>query len=255
VQTQTLGSDTSPFTFVGRQGYFYDSEVSLYKLAWRYYDFASGRFVSRDRINASEGDANTYRYVLNRPTMLVDPEGLDPTKPEVTNIEIYVNSTDEKEREKAREFFARDPARATKALAILEVRLSARALRKTDLEQKLRELQSMDLKRKEEALSYLKRVCSELEEPRLRKALSGTTDEGTKAAIAAILKAITERTFKDLEYVALIREIYRGMITAKGDSGLAVMKEAGRLLYKVLVERGNPVSDEARRALELFTIR
>jgi RHS repeat-associated protein len=44
----------------------------------RWYDLATGRFVSRDPIGSAAGDANLYRYVANEPTVDTDPSGLSP---------------------------------------------------------------------------------------------------------------------------------------------------------------------------------
>ena len=74
--THTTGSDPSPFTFVGKQGYQQDDETSLYFLSARYYDPATGRFVSKDPIEFAAGDLNLYRYVGNDPVNGTDPSGL-----------------------------------------------------------------------------------------------------------------------------------------------------------------------------------
>jgi uncharacterized protein RhaS with RHS repeats len=44
----------------------------------RWYDTGAGRFVSVDPTGFGAGDPNLYRYVLNRPTDLVDPTGNNP---------------------------------------------------------------------------------------------------------------------------------------------------------------------------------
>jgi len=43
-----LGSTETPFTFVGREGYYADPEIDLYYLRARYYDSSSGRFLNED---------------------------------------------------------------------------------------------------------------------------------------------------------------------------------------------------------------
>jgi len=45
-------------------------------VGWRYYDPANGRFLQRDPIGIW-GGINVYAYVMNQPTILVDPMGLD----------------------------------------------------------------------------------------------------------------------------------------------------------------------------------
>src|SRR5262245_46970472 len=58
--THSTGSDTTPFTWVGRQSYFSDAESDLYMLGsgTRYYDPHSAQFLSRDPIGLAGGDAN-----------------------------------------------------------------------------------------------------------------------------------------------------------------------------------------------------
>jgi RHS repeat-associated protein len=72
------GSDSTPFAWVGRQGYFADAETGLYLLGsgTRYYDPATAQFLSNDPIGVSSGDSNHRRYVGNSPVRRVDPSGL-----------------------------------------------------------------------------------------------------------------------------------------------------------------------------------
>ena len=62
------------FLFTGRE---LDVETGLYYYRARYYDPASGRFISQDPIGFTAGDANLYTYVGNGPTNFVDPGGLN----------------------------------------------------------------------------------------------------------------------------------------------------------------------------------
>lgn len=64
------------YLFTGRE---WDKEIGLYYYRGRYYDPMEGRFISKDPIGFAGGDVNLYRYVLNRPTILIDPFGLDVT--------------------------------------------------------------------------------------------------------------------------------------------------------------------------------
>lgn len=70
------GAGEGGFAFTGRD---WDSEIGFYHLRARYYDPKTGRFTSEDPIHrrreAVTPDVNLYRYVLNIPTRLVDPNG------------------------------------------------------------------------------------------------------------------------------------------------------------------------------------
>ncbi len=58
-------------------GQYFDSESGLYYNYFRYYDPATGRYILSDPIGLS-GGLNRYSYANNKPTMYVDPFGLDP---------------------------------------------------------------------------------------------------------------------------------------------------------------------------------
>jgi RHS repeat-associated protein len=66
------GSLTSGYAFTGRE---WDSETGLYYYRNRYYDPRTGRFLSDDPVG-TPFSTNLYRYVHNRPTVLIDPTGL-----------------------------------------------------------------------------------------------------------------------------------------------------------------------------------
>ena len=59
--------------FTGRR---WDAQTKLYYYRARYMSPDFGRFISRDPLNLSAGDANVYRYVFNRPARFTDPLGL-----------------------------------------------------------------------------------------------------------------------------------------------------------------------------------
>jgi RHS repeat-associated protein len=75
--TQTVGTDSTPFTWVGRRGYYADPETGLCQLGngTRYYDPVTAQFLSKDPIGFAGGDSNLYRYVRNCPNNLLDPSG------------------------------------------------------------------------------------------------------------------------------------------------------------------------------------
>ncbi len=65
------------YLYTGRR---LDDETSLYYYRARYYHAELGRFVSRDPVGFAAADFNLYRYLWNRPVILVDPRGLQPKK-------------------------------------------------------------------------------------------------------------------------------------------------------------------------------
>jgi RHS repeat-associated protein len=73
-QTASSGSLTSTFQHTGRES---DAETGLYHYRARYYDPATGRFLSEDPIQFAAGE-NFYRYVDNNPTFWRDASGLLP---------------------------------------------------------------------------------------------------------------------------------------------------------------------------------
>lgn len=75
--TSSSGSLSNPFQYTGRE---FDSETALFFYRARYYDPATGRFVSEDP-SATSGRENLFRYVGNNPVNLYDPSGWSQTKP------------------------------------------------------------------------------------------------------------------------------------------------------------------------------
>jgi RHS repeat-associated protein len=73
VWTSTTPSTESRFAFTGRD---FDPESDLYHYRARYYDPATGQFISADPLAFEAGDGNLYRYVANGPTDGTDPSGL-----------------------------------------------------------------------------------------------------------------------------------------------------------------------------------
>jgi RHS repeat-associated protein len=74
-----LGGAGNPFTWVGRQSYFNDSETGLYLLGsgTRYYATDVDQFLSEDPIGFEAGDPNLRRIGANNPVIATDPTGLE----------------------------------------------------------------------------------------------------------------------------------------------------------------------------------
>lgn len=73
VVTETNPAFGDRFKFTARE---YDGETGLYYYRARYYDPATGRFLSQDPLGFRAGDTNLQRYVGNSPTNFTDPSGL-----------------------------------------------------------------------------------------------------------------------------------------------------------------------------------
>ena len=67
---QWIGDTPDPFGYCGE---YYDSESGLVYLRNRYYDSASGRFITEDPI---KDGFNWYNYCSSNPVILIDPSGL-----------------------------------------------------------------------------------------------------------------------------------------------------------------------------------
>ena len=70
-QTASSGSLTNAFRYAGRE---FDTETMLYFMRARYFDPASGRFISEDPIGLN-GGINLFPYAANSPTNFIDPFG------------------------------------------------------------------------------------------------------------------------------------------------------------------------------------
>jgi RHS repeat-associated protein len=68
----TQGSTVNPHRYVGKHGYYLDTQSALMLLGVRYYEAGIGRFMTIDPLKVKN---NWYAYASNRPTMLIDPNG------------------------------------------------------------------------------------------------------------------------------------------------------------------------------------
>ena len=70
---ESPGTGNQPSTHTGRE---LDQETGLYYYRARYYDAASRRFLQKDPIGFTSGDANLYKYTKGNPANATDPFGL-----------------------------------------------------------------------------------------------------------------------------------------------------------------------------------
>lgn len=71
----STGSLDNPFTWQGKFGVMDESNGLYYKRA-RYYDGATGRFISRDPVESIHPqEVNPYQYALGNPKIFIDPLG------------------------------------------------------------------------------------------------------------------------------------------------------------------------------------
>ncbi len=82
------GSTPTPFGYSGNFGYKTDSDTGLMLVGYRYYDASTGRFLSRDPI---EADYNWYTYCQNDPVNAVDPLGLQ-TDFKIGKVDVDVSA-------------------------------------------------------------------------------------------------------------------------------------------------------------------
>jgi RHS repeat-associated protein len=71
--TASTGTLVNPFQYTGRE---FDPETGLDYNRARYYNPATGRFISEDPLGFGGGNPNVYAYVGNNPTNFLDPFGL-----------------------------------------------------------------------------------------------------------------------------------------------------------------------------------
>lgn len=71
---EEITNNTDRYGYVGDWGYQSHAEMPYQHVGARYYDPSTGRFLQRDPIGIA-GGLNVYAYVLNAPTIGIDPTG------------------------------------------------------------------------------------------------------------------------------------------------------------------------------------
>ena len=66
------GSTVNPYRYIGKYGYYYDTETNLYLLGKRYYDADAGVFCQRD---AAKDGLSYYAYTSGKEMTATDPWG------------------------------------------------------------------------------------------------------------------------------------------------------------------------------------
>jgi RHS repeat-associated protein len=72
IVSETNSAYRGQYTWTGRQ---FDIETNLQYNRARWYDPASGRWITQDPVGFDAGDSNLYRYAANRPDRFIDPAG------------------------------------------------------------------------------------------------------------------------------------------------------------------------------------
>ena len=86
------GSLVQPYQYVGKEGYYRESQLDLYLLGQRWYEASVGRFISPSPFIPIDYREiiNPYVYVINNPIFWIDPYGLDRKKPNWGTITIGI---------------------------------------------------------------------------------------------------------------------------------------------------------------------
>ena len=89
---ETSSSQNSqPFEFVGQWGVISEPNSLSYMDA-RFYDSATGRFLSEDPLGPAGGADNLYCYAGNDPVILIDPSGLSTITEVLKNVLLSTDS-------------------------------------------------------------------------------------------------------------------------------------------------------------------
>jgi RHS repeat-associated protein len=84
------GTTVNPFTWLGQWGAMQEGSTSLYYIRDRYYDSATGRFLSPDPVKGTGPQSvNPYQYALGSPLEFVDPTGRDPQHPGMKRVSPF----------------------------------------------------------------------------------------------------------------------------------------------------------------------
>ncbi len=92
VELARMGTTSTRFTFGGQFGVMQESSSGLYRMRARLYDAVTGRFISRDAVEAGDPrGVNPYQYAYGNPLRYVDPRGTTP-QPAGGGLQVHVES-------------------------------------------------------------------------------------------------------------------------------------------------------------------
>ena len=96
-QTASGATGFTPFGFGGDAGYYTDAATGLVYVKARWYDPATGRWISKDPIRLRNRNPRTpYQYAINNPTVYTDYNGKSPTKNKGANAKPFFTMTNPK---------------------------------------------------------------------------------------------------------------------------------------------------------------
>ena len=86
-QVDATGTTENPFTFLGKFGVIEEGATGLYFMRFRYYDSATGRFLTRQSGSSTDPKlVNPYQYAQGNPLAWVDPIGQGADAGKINNL-------------------------------------------------------------------------------------------------------------------------------------------------------------------------
>jgi RHS repeat-associated protein len=184
-----------PFGFAARHGYQSDADTGLQRLGHRFYDPATGRFLSRDPIRDGY---NWYNYCGNDPVNKVDPQGLAKVGI-IKRIQDWFRDLFKPRGKKPKESFYDNYRRQREAEAREAQEIEAEKQRELDRQRALREDNMSDEERRRAKEQWDKNAEAERsrqENERKRKEWDGF--DPMIAMIPPVIKTIVDNTINPI---------------------------------------------------------